>query len=190
MTDKVSYFGYGANRDQKMMEWITGNPKLKGRPGVLTGYKLCVQRLDQIPDTVTETAPVPISPRKVLKDNWPETFTSYIIKEVRESEVSGTIWELTPQERELVRNWELIDFGWYRDIKTKAVTEDGAEVEVETEGLRPKQEVDREVNGKNYKTWLHPPEEFERIATKSRSEYLETLAKAQEGIMVSGESRH
>lgn len=80
MEKKIFYFGYGANRDPKMMEAITGKKNLVGRPAVLKGYSLCVQRLDQVPDTIAPSAPAPVSPRTILKDNWSPTFTSYIIK--------------------------------------------------------------------------------------------------------------
>lgn len=42
MDNKVLYFGYGANREKGMIEWITGNPNLKGTPAVLEGYGLYV----------------------------------------------------------------------------------------------------------------------------------------------------
>src|SRR3989344_2047062 len=180
--EKVFYFGYGVNKEPKMMRWITGNPNLKGKPAVLRGYKLCVQRLDQVPDTVFPTAPVPVSPRTILKDNWGESFTSYTIKEDPEDEVHGTLWELTLQDRELVRDWELIDFGWYKDLKVKIETEDSQEIEVQTEGIGDGQGYDREVNGTNYETWLNLPVEFERVATKSREDYFARLRKTSEGV--------
>jgi len=189
MEDTILYFGYGANRDPKMMEWITGNPNLKGKPGVLKGFKLCVQRLDQIPDTVAEAVPVQVSPRKILSNNWPKTFTSYIIKEDSQSKVHGIVWELTLQERELVRDWELIDFGWYKDIETKVTTEDGLEVSVQTEGLRDGQPIDREVNGKDYETFLNPPEDFEKVATKSRQEFLEKQKVLEKATTASGRNK-
>src|SRR4030042_6376236 len=133
--EKVSYFGYGANRDLKMMEWITGNSNLKGKSAVLKGYALCVQRLDQIPNTIASTAPAPYSAREIVAANWQSTFSSYTIKEDPESEVHGTVWELSPQDRELVRDWELVDFGWYIDLTVKVITEAGQEVKVQTEGL-------------------------------------------------------
>ena len=94
----------------------------------------------------------------------------------------GTVWELIPLERELVRDWELVDFGWYNDIEGKAVTKDGQEVEIQTEGFREGQEVDREVDGKNYKPFLNRLENFQRVAEKARKEYLERT-KMQEGIL-------
>jgi hypothetical protein len=188
MEKKILYFGYGANRDPKMMEWITGNKSLVGRPGVLREYSLCIQRLDQVPDTLVPSAPVPISPRKILEGNWPQTFTSYIIKKDSEGEVAGTIWELTEEERALVADWELIEFGWYKYINARAETEDGQQVSVQTEGLRDVQEVDRIVDGRNYETWLNPPEDFERIAARSRLEYFERQ-KVLEAARISSQNK-
>lgn len=103
--EKILYFGYGANRDRRMMAAITGNENLVGRPGMLRRFVLCVQRLDQ----------VPASPRAILEESWPSSFESYIIRPGKENDwVTGTIWELTPLERDLVANWELIEFGWYQ----------------------------------------------------------------------------
>ena len=170
MEDKVLYFGYGANRDARMMKAITG-ADLKGKPAVLRDFKLVVQKLDQLPDTILSTAPAPVSPRAAVAANWLESFESYNIKENPDGKVTGTLWELTPQERELVRDWELVDFGWYEDKKVKIITQDGQEVEAQTEGLRAGQKYDREVDGMSYETWLNPPEDFDWIASKSREEY-------------------
>lgn len=183
MENKVLYFGYGANRALEMMASITGNKNLVSRPAILTGYTLCVQRLDQIPDTVSPGSPAPISPRQLLKESWPDTFESYIIKPgKREDKILGVVWELTPEERELVREWELIDFGWYQDMEIQVKTQDGQKVVVQTEGLREDQEVDREVNGANYETWLNKPEDFARVAEKARREYFERQKKSIEGL--------
>lgn len=146
MEEKVLYFGYGANREPAMMEAITGNANLVGKPAVLRGYELCVQRLDQVPDI----------PRRILDASWSPKFTSYTIRTgAPDDEVYGTLWELTPLERELVRNWELIDLGWYRDMQVKITTEDGQEIEARTEGLREGLEIDREVDGREYKSFLN-----------------------------------
>ena len=167
MDNKILYFGYGANSQREMMEAITGNKKLVGQPGVLKGYKLCVQKMNQVPDSVFPNSPVPVSPKQILKESWGDDFETYIIKPGRETdEVSGMIWTLTPLERELVRDWELVDFGWYKDIKGKAVTKDGQEVDIQTEGFREGQEVDREVYGTNYPSFLNKLGDFQRVAEK------------------------
>lgn len=174
MEKKILYFGYGANSQREMMEAITGNKNLVGQPGVLKGFKLCIQRMDQVPDSVFPDSPAPVSPKKILKESWGKDFEAYIIKlGADKDEVFGTVWELTPQERELVRDWELIDFGWYKDFKGKAVTVDGKTVDIQTEGLREGQEIDREVDGKNYPPFLNRFEDFQRVAEKARREFLE-----------------
>ena len=188
MESKILYFGYGANSQIEMMEAITGNKNLVGQPGVLRGFKLCVQRMSQIPDSISPNSPEPVSPKRIIKANWPDSFETYIIKSGNESdEVEGTVWELTPLEREFVRDWELVDFGWYKDIKGKAVTTDGQEIDIQTEGLREGQEVDREINGKNYKPFLNPIGDFQRVAEKARKEYLERV-RIQEGVPAGKES--
>ncbi len=96
MENKILYFGYGANSRKEMMEAITGNKNLIGKPAVLSGFTLCIQRLDQVLDTILPSAPVPISPRKILDESWGNTFTTYMIKPKEDSEVEGTVWELTP----------------------------------------------------------------------------------------------
>lgn len=176
MENKVLYFGYGANSQREMMEAITGNKNLVGKPGILRGFKLCVQRMDQIPDSVFPNSPAPVSPKQIIKENWPDSFETYMIKPADVTdEVMGTIWELTPQERELVRDWELVDFGWYKDMKGRAETLDGQTVNVQTEGFREGQEVDREIDGEDYKPFLNPLTDFQRVAEKSRKEYLERM---------------
>lgn len=183
MMNKVLYFGYGANSQQEMMEAITGNKNLVGKPGILKGFKLCIQRRDQVPDTVFPNSPVKISPRKILDGNWGKDFETYIIKLGEETdEVMGTVWELTTLERELVRDWELVDFGWYKDMKGKAEILTGKIIDIQTEGLREGQEVDREIDGKNYNLFLNRVEDFQRVAEKARKEYLERTGM-QEGVL-------
>lgn len=181
MENKILYFGYGANSQKEMMEAITGNKNLVGQPGILRGFKLCIQKRDQVPNTVFPNSPVPISPRRIIEENWGQEFETYMIKPGEEiDKVMGTIWELTPLERELVRDWELVDFGWYKDIKGKVVTQDGKEIEIQTEGFRESQEVDREVNGRDYPPFLNRVEDFQRVAEKARKEYLERVGTGGE----------
>lgn len=173
MPKEVLYFGYGANRDAEMISAILGKPKeeLVGRVATLLGYKLAVQRLDQVPDATKEDAPENISPRQILKNNWDESFTSYVIQPDPSGKVSGTIWEITPEEYERIRDWELLDFGWYEDCVGEAIDVDGVTIPIVTEMIGPNQDFDHEVDGMNYETWLKPADEFMAIATKARLEY-------------------
>lgn len=184
MTEKVLYFGYGANRDAKMIAAITGKAEseLVGKPATLEGYSLYVQKLDQVPDVLSPTAPYKITPRQILRGGWGGVFESYVIKPDAEGQVTGTLWELTPLERERVRDWELLDFGWYHDVEGRVKLGDGTEIDVFTEALDDSQEIDREVDGKNYETWLLPPEKFAEIAAKARREFDERQNQSPEGL--------
>lgn len=166
-----------------MMAAITGRPidQLKGRPATIEGYSLAVQRYDQLPDQVLSTAPYPASPQQIIHNAWGEQFESYVIKVAPDGKVSGVVWELTPLERERVRDWELLDFGWYHDVEGKVKLTDGTELDIITEAIDDSQEVDREVNGLNYPTWLQEPEEFELKATKARTEFDERMSADPEG---------
>ena len=171
--NKVNYFGYGANRDQKMIAAITGlsETELEGRgyPAILEGYSLALQRLDQVTDVVAEG--MPTSPRDVLAENWGEDFTSYVIVSNPEGKVAGTVWELTPEERERIRDWELVDLGWYEDYEAEITTPEGERISVIGEKLPDDQSIDHRVDGMNYETWLNDPEMFERVATRVRKEF-------------------
>lgn len=70
------------------------------------------------------------------------------------------------------RRWELIDYGWYKDLKVQVMTTNRTKIEAETEGLRKGQKIDRKVNGKKYKTFLNSLEDFKKSAKKVRKEYL------------------
>lgn len=69
-----------------------------------------------------------------------------------------------------------------KDIKGKAVMQDGKEIEIQTEGFREGQKIDREVDGENYKPFLNRVEDFQRVEEKARNEYLERV-KMQEGVL-------
>lgn len=81
----------------------------------------------------------------------------------------------------MIRDWELVEFGWYKDYKVR-VQVDGKEIEMQTEGWREGQGIDREVEGKNYEPFLNELSDFQRVAKKAREEYLAKL-KMQEGAI-------
>jgi hypothetical protein len=178
----VLYFGYGANRHADMISAITGKSpyELKGVPAVLIGYELAVQRLDQVPEGIAPGAPVKVSPRAILEAAWPPGFTSYVIRSNEDGQVRGTIWELTVDERERVRDWELVDFGWYEDFEGMAMTDNGEEVSVLGERINHRQPIDHIVNGLEYETWLNDPEVFRVKAAQTREEYDKRISGSKE----------
>lgn len=179
--ETILYAGYGANRDPQMIKEITGRePYVIGRVA-LKDVELCIQRFDQIPTEVVSTAPVPVAAREIMIDSWGQQsdFETYTVRPREGSMVDGMLFELSPEERALISEWELIEFGWYERLPVTVVLEDGSEKLAETEGLRDGQEIDRVVSGSRYSTYLNDPADMYKIAKKSRREYFERQAQGQ-----------
>lgn len=174
MSGDIKYFAYGANRELEMMKAITGSSVLKGEEAVLPGYELHVQKLNQVPNIVVPNAPRQVSPRGVLKRSWDDSFESYVATP-GSGKIAGTLWKLTEEERELVRHWELIYFGWYQQINVEVNLEGGSIVQAETEILGPGQETDRKVDGMNYPSYLMDKQKIFAVAKRSRKAYYERM---------------
>lgn len=181
MSELVKYFGYGANRDPRMIAAILGKTadQLTGDKAVLKDFGLAIQKLDQIPATAPEGSDLMISPRDVIEEKWGTNFKTYTIFPKTGSYVLGTIWELTAEERERVRDWELVG-DWYKDDSGIAQTNYG-NLPVVTESIGDGQAYESEVNGLEYETWLAPPVRFEIIAGVVRHEYDQRLLGDQKG---------
>jgi hypothetical protein len=169
----ILYAGYGANRDLAMLSAITGNDNLKGQPAVLQDLELCVQNADQVPDIILADAPAPVSPFTTIAATWHGTeFETYTIRRKKNSQVKGQVFELTEQERALIAEWEMIEFGWYKRMQVSAILENGEIITAETEGLGDDQEIDRSVGGLDYPTYLNKKEDMLRNAKEVRKKYL------------------
>lgn len=165
------------------MQALTGNKNLVGHEAILKGFKLNLQRLDQVPDVRTIA---PKSPREILRESWPDDHEFFAASRDEKDEVAVTVWELNDEERELFRDFELIDLGWYKDGKGKAVTLDGKELDVEVAVLGDEQEVSREVDGINYDPWFNcAPEKSVQVAEKARREFFERVGQTPEGKVMS-----
>jgi hypothetical protein len=170
---KIFYFAYGANRTQEMMNWITGKSGLTGRPAILKGWILGVQKLNQIPEVIIPTSAGPRPLRKHLQIEWGDKFETYTITPGK-GEIRGTLWEINPKERELVRNWERVGF-WYKEVQVKVSTGNGQEVEAITECLGDSQTFARKVNGLNYNPFLLPKDIFKVRAEQARVGYYKRM---------------
>ena len=170
----ILYGGYGANRSDEMLRSITGNQLLTGKPAIFQDVELCIQRFDQIPDTISSVAPVPKSPKSIMIESWGKSssFETYTIRHMAGGRVAGAVFELSKVERALIAEWEMIEFGWYKRMQLIAVLEDGTKVTVENEGLGDNQDIDRAVDGLDYPTYLNDPTEMFKVADKAREDYL------------------
>jgi len=174
----LNYFGYGTNRDLEMMAAMIGREKIEGQPGKLLGFELCIQKINDIPGEVLKTSPVESSPREIIVSCFDENFELYIIRPKINGVTYGTIWQLTEEENDLVREWEMLDFGMQEDIKAMAMDSQGKVINVTTHGsLSQSLPINRVVEGDDYEDYLVSKEKILEVARKTRQEYFERIGK-------------
>lgn len=176
-SETLLYAGYGANRDLEMMKAIVGDTPTVVGGVAIQDVELCVQRQDQITNEVSDTAPATLSPKMVIDGAWGKKsgFETYAIRPHEGSSVSATLFELTHPQRDLVAEWELVEFGWYNQMPVMVVLEDGSQVQAITEGFVQGQDIDRVVDGQIYETFLADQNAMYEAAEKARVDYLEQL---------------
>lgn len=153
----VHYFGYGAMANPAIMEALLGRLPKRNRQGGnprLEGWSLVVQNLDHLPDIPKVHNGVEINPQARMRQEWGDDFLSYTIVPNPDGTVCGVVWEyLTHRERELLREWELIPWGWFKDLPEVSIRTSGY-VYCCTESIGDGQYYDREIG---FITETNPP---------------------------------
>lgn len=172
----VKYFGYGSNADRDMMKHMVGRDDIKGEPGRLIGYQLCVQSLDQIRDIVPPTSPIKDSPRTVIRRGFGDKFDLFIAVPKPDAVAYGTIWDLIPEEVDLVKNWELVDCGMQEEIQAMAMNSSGELIPVETQAVvDPPADYYVVIEGNDYPRYIADKEKVLKTADGVRQDYLKML---------------
>ena len=113
------------------------------------------------------------SPREIIKNGFGNSFKLYVIRPKDGKSVHGTIWNLTREEFERTRNWELVDFGMQEDAKGMAVDSKGKQVQVETQALlKEPREIESIIEGDNYDPYIAPREAMLKTADEVLKDYL------------------
>jgi hypothetical protein len=173
----IKYFGYGSNKDLDMMSHMVGNNELHGKPGKLLGYELCIQRIDQIRDIIPQDSPLDKSPRAVVREGFDENFELFVARPKKDSVIYGTIWDLTAEELNLVKEWELVDAGMQEEVQAIAIDDEGKTVGVETQAvIDPPAEIDRLVIDEDYDPYIVSKGKMLEVADRSR-EFILSLNK-------------
>jgi hypothetical protein len=163
----IKYFGYGSNKDLDMMAHMVGRPDLKGEPGKLLDYELCVQKLDQIRDGN------PVSPREIVRNGFGNNFELFIARPKKGAEIPGTIWNLTEPELELVKNWEMVELGMQEEVNARALDSKGNIISVETQAVvEPPALFDRIITGPDYEPYIVDKAKMLSVADFVRNDYL------------------
>ncbi len=174
----VNYFGYGSNRDLAMLAAIIGRDEIEGIKGKMLGHELCIQKLNNIPDLVLPTAPVPQSPRFILQREFGDNFELYVTRPKTDGVTYGMIWQITPAEYKLMLDWEMVEFGLQDDISAVAIDERGQLINVITPGsLNPNLPVDVVITDEKYDDYIVDKQHILDVANRSREEYYQNIKK-------------
>jgi len=175
----IKYFGFGTNRDLDMMTHMIGRANISGEPAKLMGYELCIQRGKQFRNEIPKTSPLDISPRTLIVSAWGPEFEMYVSRPNPDGVIYGTIWDITPEEFELTREWEMVDYGAQEDAKGIAINSKGEIIEVITQSFLnpPIPEIDRVVTEENYEPYIASKEAMLKRAGEVRLQYLDLKKK-------------
>ncbi|MEK6951491.1 MAG: hypothetical protein AABX29_00595 [Nanoarchaeota archaeon] len=167
----VFYFGYGQNSSREMMAAITQRSMndIVSWEAVLEGYELCVQ----------DFAHVPPRSQELLRKSWGDIADSlrfYVIRPKEGGIVKGRVSLLTEQGYDLVKNQELIAFGWRGEVDGEVLTPGNRDkIAVKTEVLGVDQKITSVVDEENYSPFLNHKETTLRVAKETSDYYLELL---------------
>ncbi len=156
---KIFYFGYGANMDKDMMAAITGTRSMpEPLSAIVEGYELCIQKWQEISQDI----------RRVLSQKWDDTFATYCLRKTYDKRaiVAGKIWELKPEEFELISNWEMHG-RWYERINSRARVYNGEEVDVISDAINSPSIIEI-VDGIFYNPFLNDKAKMLDVASEVR----------------------
>ena len=114
-------FSYVVKENIEGIRALLGRRKLVYEDAVLQDYELCVQKVEQVSDSVSPSSPINVSPRKLLEKTYSPDYELYTIRPHTGGTVPGILWYISPEEYEVWREIELIDYGLSEDITAKAI---------------------------------------------------------------------
>ena len=174
----INYFGFGTNRDLEMMQHMIGRQDIKGEHGRLIGYEITIQGANQFRTKIPPGSPTPDrSPRDLIMKGWGPGFEMFTSRPNPTGIAYGTIWYITPEELELVREWEIVDYGGQEDAYGIAITDDGRLIEIITQSFLEPAGIDRVITGDDYSPYIWDKKAMLEYADKIRLQYLELKEK-------------
>lgn len=173
--EPVLFFGYGANRDPDLMRALFGRlPAGQPKTVVLPGHELVIQTLDHVPDAVMPDAPAELSPQALLKDVWDDSFRAYSARPAAGKSIVGTLWKFTPRQLEMMRDWELIDFGWHQETQVTVIDYARRKFTATTPLLGDNERVLQTIpDGTQYPNFLNSQRKTIANAQRARHDFLE-----------------
>ncbi len=170
--DIINFFSYVQGDTSKLMAAIFGRKNISHEKAILLGYEMCIQTAKDVTDQVLPTCPFSASPREILIKHRGPDFELYTIRPNQQNKLPGTIWYVSAQEYEYLRNYELIDCGLSEDIIANAITDNGDTITVNTYGLKSNADNFTMVVDINYRRPEIPNEEKIKKAIRERMNYI------------------
>ena len=164
--------------NEEMMAAIFGRKKILHEEATLQGYELCIQTAKGVTDQVAPTCPFPVSPRAILIKNRGPDFELYTIRPNHKKKLRGTVWYVSREEYEYLRDYELIECGMSEDIFAKAITNKGDIITVSTYGLDKNVNNITKVVKVDYRRPEIPKKEKIDDAIRFRKAYIKKMKKA------------
>src|SRR5690242_9686196 len=109
MSSVTYFFGYGANQGADRLAQILGKKPEGGFGGIVEGFDLAIQTLDQIPEKAQE----------ILKEAWGSQFKAYTLVHGK-GIVLGSLWKFEEKDFKVIADFEFVDL-WtkFEVIKVK-----------------------------------------------------------------------
>ncbi|MBI4919075.1 hypothetical protein HY837_04035 [archaeon] len=181
----IAYFGFGTNRDLAMMQHMIDRKKIKGEHGRLIGYEITIQKANQFRTEIPKTSPYPVSPKNLILRSWGPKFEMFTSRPNPTGVAYGTIWYITPEELELVREWEIVDYGCQEDAFGIAVTKKGKLVNVITQSFLKPTKISRVIRGDNYNPYIWNKKAMLKRADEILTQYINIIKKNSKKLIPS-----
>ncbi len=165
MKDVVYYFGYGILKNQDVVKEIIGTIPKGGYGGILEGFDLGYQNLDQIPEPS----------KKILFGLYGFNFKAYTIRKGN-GYISGIIWELNQKEFNFIKEWEFVGV-WRNVISVPIKLFNGHLITSFTTSIFYDQTIKGYIDSINYETNLNPQGKKQLYENKDKIMEIELIRK-------------
>ena len=82
----------------------------------------------------------------------------------------------------LRKNWELVDYGWYKEIKVSVKTQDGKKHQATTVRIQRGQDLEQIIDDDQYRAWLQEQELYKIATSKSRLDFYQNQKRSNSSV--------
>ena len=157
-TSYINYFGYGVMASPTLIKTLLGRiPKYK--KATLHDFGIFIENWKDIPEDVKD----------ILANYWSsrDKFRSYSIKRKKGKVVAGKVWQVTPEERRVIDEWDVTHRLWYHPFMVEVQLKNGGNCFAETEAIfTSDSEIEYISDSRSYPFFLNDREKMFYVAAK------------------------